>query len=269
MSVSTPFASTPPQAPATCSPTEEPVKIEGPSNVRSVYALTRENAITEVERKYNEVVLEYIAEYRKWMSQSPNAAGPKPRAVQELNTELIKLRNEVEKDNDQVSNRLQAMMNNNASGGTCSGGAGCNKDSEQLCNNAPGCTWQPAKQQTLYERATNIAQQGTELADRQGSFASSQQRTEHMQSKYRYARKIFWIYAAVALLLVGGFAYLYIAAYKTFASTGASLGAAMTGAVSSGIESASNRMSDMGGEEGEEGEEGEMDLSEEMGEEEE
>ena len=241
---SSPFDAAPqPKPPATCAPTDEPEKVVPPSKQRSDFVTTRDDMITNVKNQYESVLSQYTAAYHQWMLSNPSNTGKVPDNVAQLNNQLEALRNEVDKDNKQVQRRIAASMDH-MSGGTCSGDGDCNKDSRADCNSTAGCTWVPAKQQTLYETASHIAQQKQELSDRQQSFASSQQRVAQMQSKYRYARKVFWIYVAVALLLTAGFVYLFMGAYKSFTSEGLSLGTAIMGTMASGVEKMNNKMED-------------------------
>lgn len=193
--------------------------------------------------QYNSVLSQYTKAYHGWMMKNPQNTETPPSEVVQLSTQLEALRNEVDKDNKQVQRRIAASMDN-MNGGTCSGDGDCDKDSRAACSSTAGCTWVPAKQQTLYETASHIAQQKQELTDRQQSFASSQQRVSQMQSKYRYARKVFWIYVVVALLLTAGFVYLFMGAYKTFASGGVSLGTAITGTMATGVENMNRKLED-------------------------
>lgn len=240
---SSPSDADPPKPPATCAPTDAPVKVIPPSKQTSDFVTTRDDVIKKVNMQYESVLSQYTDAYHAWMMSDPQNTGQPPSAVKQLSKQLEALRNEVDKDNKQVQRRIGASMDN-MNGGTCSGDGDCNKDSRAACRSTAGCTWVPAKQQTLYETASHIAQQKQELADRQQSFASSQQRVTQMQSKYRYARKVFWIYVVVALLLTAGFVYLFMGAYKTFASGGVSLGTAITGTMATGVENMNRKLED-------------------------
>ena len=123
----------------------------------------------------------------------------------------------------------------------CGGASGCEDHSNADACTKAGCTWKASTQQTVYRRAKDLAQQTEELSDRWDRFHSSQKRVEQMQQSYRYHRKVFWIYVVLALVLPGGFAYLYLRSYKTFKAAGGDIGAAFTGAITQSV----NKVSDV------------------------
>lgn len=190
------------------------------------YKELRDQTENRVRTVHDKKLTEYREAYQEYLNNCSKPTDSqecteKNERIVTLNNELHAIIAEIQKDNQQVEQATDRITSEYADPASTTG------------------------QQSIYVTASNMSQTNTELSDRMQEYVSARQLMKQMQEKYRYQKKIMWIYIILLLALVGGFVYLYMTAHKKFAAEGAPEGAASTGeALKAGVDKMKKKMSE-------------------------